>query len=346
MKKIKSLAGVRIIATSMITLYHMEFFQLNTGFMGHLHQLFSGFGSMGVAMFIMMSGFLNMYNYKPDKYINKSTWGEYIRRKIKKVYPLHLVTLAATMLFLLAARQMTINQCAVRLVPQLLMIHAFIPIESFYFSFNKLSWYLSIFLLISIVDMPLLKWFEKRAVSQYKIIVIGCFLFEAAWYAAFGGLNNAHWICYINPCFRMVDYCIGISLGGLYKKRDNPAVMDYKTGTLLEILTLVLLFAILPTKHLFVHQFYRLFYSVVAAVVIFVFSLEYGEVSVIFGKSLAFRMSNQTLNWYLMHQIAIHTVMIFFDNEWICFFVTIVVVLIGCYIWNLILKGFHKFVIA
>lgn len=84
MRRIHSLAGVRIIATMMITLYHMEFFQLNTGFMGRFHHVFSGFGSMGVALFIIMSGFLNMYNFKFDQTFDSLIWGDTLKGKSLK----------------------------------------------------------------------------------------------------------------------------------------------------------------------------------------------------------------------------------------------------------------------
>ena len=108
---------------------------------------------------------------------------------------------------------------------------------------------------------------------------------------------------------------------------------------------MVALFAVLPIKYLLVYEYYRLIYSIVAATVIYVFSFEAGRISNIFGKDLVAKASSQTLNWYLMHQIVIHAVMIIFDNEWLCFVLTVMVVIFGCYTWNLILKGYQNLVI-
>ena len=342
MKKIDSLAGIRILATIMITLYHMEFFQLSKGITGRIHYSFSGFGSMGVALFIVMSGFLNMYNYRPDKFSKNE--GEYIKHKVLKVYPLHVVTLTATMAFSIVSGQMTIPQCLARLFPQLLMIQAFIPVRSFYFSFNKLSWYLSLYLLFSIFDIYLLKWFAKKNRKQLTYLIIVTILFQTIWFSLFGGNKNAHWICYINPWFRLLDYILGICSGGIFKLcMDDSTNIRYRYGTIIEIAVLLLIFEVLPLKFVFGHEYYRLIYSVTAAFGIYIFALQMGKLSSFFGKTLLVKASSQTLSWYLIHQIVIHTVMLFFSNEWICFILTLIIVTASCFIWSTLMSKYKYY---
>lgn len=236
MKRINSFSGLRIFASAMITFYHMEFFESSTGVMGTLHHAFSGFGSIGVTIFILLSGFLNMYNYAPENFVRG-----YIKRKISKVYPLHLVTMLATMAFMFVSSSMTVSQCAIRLIPQLLMVQAFIPVESFYFSFNKLSWYLSLFLLFSVVDQPLLKWMNQRDRRKLELIIGAVLFVQLVWYAVFSTSSNAHWLCYINPVFRLSDYILGISLGGIFKSRSFMKNEGRWTATFLEAAALILI---------------------------------------------------------------------------------------------------------
>ena len=269
MKRIDSLSGLRILAAAMITLYHMEFFENSPGVMGVLHHAFSGFGSMGVTIFILLSGFLNMFNYNPSKF----SAGGYVRRKIVKVYPLHLLTMLATMAYLLVTSQMTVSQCVVRLFPQLLMVQAFIPFESFYFSFNKLSWYLSLFLLFCIVDRPLLKWMSQVSKKQLGFLIVAVLAFQFSWFAVFGASSYMHWFCYIDPFFRLSDYIFGVALGGVFKFRDQTANPALGKSTFLETTALIILFAALPFKLLLRHEFYRLVYTAVAGFVIYIFSL-------------------------------------------------------------------------
>lgn len=118
-------------------------------------------GSAGVSLFIILSGYLVIYTGKDDA---EERMIPYIFRKVGKVYPLHLVMTAAVLPFSIYGIIKgieTFNKLILKLALSLTMVQSFIPVSEYYFCLNSVSWYLSLFLLFSVMGISIAKLISK-----------------------------------------------------------------------------------------------------------------------------------------------------------------------------------------
>lgn len=110
-------------------------------------------GPMGVSMFLVMSGFLMALSYDSRMEALPKGLSRSVRfgfKKNRKLYPLHLLTLALMVLYTAAElwkhgfAPEEVRNAAIALPFHLVMGQAWLPNRALYFSFNKVSWYLSV----------------------------------------------------------------------------------------------------------------------------------------------------------------------------------------------------------
>ena len=136
--RIKSVQVIRAIAFILIFLSHVELIST---------------GPVGVSLFLVLSGFCMTYSYldKSEKTPCPSFMNnlKFARDKIKKLYPLHVVTLlfVALVIFgeliLYNGSGTEIAKQGSYFVANALLLQSWIPWRDGYFSFNAVSWYLS-----------------------------------------------------------------------------------------------------------------------------------------------------------------------------------------------------------
>ena len=175
-------------------------------------------GAMGVSLFLILSGYLLLERHHAEKL----SFGKYFHRKLKKIYPLHMITLLIAVAFslrpLLQGKALTLNW--ISLILNAFLIHSFVPNSEIYYSFNAVSWYLSVNLFLICVS-PLVLRFWKCITKNKHVLLILFFLFfiEIIWcYLScfFIGSNQdwlgnrkLQWLVYIFPLARLVDFLIG-----------------------------------------------------------------------------------------------------------------------------------------
>ena len=131
MKRIESLQALRAIAFIAIFLSHCSIIAT---------------GPMGVSIFLVLSGFLLVYTAERRKESLVTGIVENIRfasSKLKKLYPLHILTLLAMILFMLVSSEKQ-TYWVPKAIVNALLLQAWFPSESWYLTFNKASWYLSV----------------------------------------------------------------------------------------------------------------------------------------------------------------------------------------------------------
>lgn len=137
--RIKSLQGLRTLA----------FFGIFTSHTG-LTQL----GAWGVSVFFVLSGFLMAYVYYErnlDCSLKRSV--SFSIRKIKRLYPLHiLMMLAALLLELVPLFKHFSARSVILLLSKIgfnaALLQGWLPTQSMYYSLNAVSWFLSTCLLL------------------------------------------------------------------------------------------------------------------------------------------------------------------------------------------------------
>lgn len=144
------ITGVRFVAALVVFLCHIaiyNFFSPDSAMGGGLKFLFESGGLMGVSFFFMLSGFVLTWSAKPGE-----GYGRFLRRRLCKMYPNHLVTFALAMALYAAADTDFLDS-----VLNVLLLHSWRPEPG---GGNGPSWSLScdlLFYLLFPLLLPLIK---------------------------------------------------------------------------------------------------------------------------------------------------------------------------------------------
>lgn len=203
---IKSLQSWRFIFALMIFLHH---FPVNG------KGLFEAGGSCGVSFFLILSGFVMSAGYAEKVERKEFSYGNYFKKRLTRIYPLHLLCLLAAAAILVAAGTFGIKNGAVFCINAAL-IQSWIPLKSIYFSFNAVSWCLSDLLFFYMVFPPLSRFFNRAGNKKTAAMAGVAFLLYFIMLAAIPE-NLSHPLLYISPVFRLMDFAIGMLLYNLYK---------------------------------------------------------------------------------------------------------------------------------
>ena len=202
-------------------------------FVHHL-DMYKGGGSLAVAIFFMLGGFLSTLGYR-DKIVSSSfNKKNYLIGKAVKFYPLHwLLLLVAIPLVIYGGGHILKNFCILGVNASLLQ--SWIPIQTVYFSGNAVSWYLSDTLAFVAVFPFILRWMLSGS-KQSKILVATGIAAVYALTWIFLPLEYAHRFFYISPIFRVIDYMVGMATALYYLEvKDNQRVKDFVSRHLLPL---------------------------------------------------------------------------------------------------------------
>ena len=132
MRKLKSLQGLRALATIGIFLFHS----------GLLLE-----GTFPVTFFFMLSGFMMYYTkHELNGFKDFASWNKgYVWKKIKQFYPLHFITFVMAC-FIGRVWLRPLKDTIISGVLNLLLINSFVP--EYALVFNGVSWYLGITLFL------------------------------------------------------------------------------------------------------------------------------------------------------------------------------------------------------
>lgn len=210
-KKNKAFQGLRGYAIILIFLSHFNFMNNAKGV-----NITTWLGGLGVELFILLSGFLLIENHGNGNIEIK----KYFVHKIKKFYPLHIVTLAIAIPFSIKALLSLDIKTIASLISNALLVQTWVPASNFYFGFNAVSWYLSITVFFIVVSRLVVKFWNKISLKM-TIVVIGCiFIIQLLVCGLTKSLIISHWIIYVAPFVRLLDFIIG----GELKSWKNPAL--------------------------------------------------------------------------------------------------------------------------
>ena len=216
MQKNNNLTVLRGIFIIMIVLHHLE--------------LYEGGGTLGVAFFFMLGGFALSLGYYDKVCKSDFSYLQYFRMRCEKFFPLHWLCLLAifpSSLWSIIKGTGNISDTILTLIPNALLLQSLIPINSVYFSFNAVSWYLSATMILSVLFPCIVKSLNKlsdRSKIETLIIILSAYFILVC----FLPIEYRHPILYINPFVRVVDFIIGIYLCLLYRKiTTNEQAIGY-----------------------------------------------------------------------------------------------------------------------
>jgi len=191
---IETLQSLRFIFVMMIFMSHFDY--------GGIRAFDAG-GDCGVAFFLILSGFVMSLGYGGKIRHGTFSYGRYMRRRLLKLYPLHMLCLV---FFMLASK----SGLSLKVVLNMLLLQSWIPCQEYYFSCNSVSWFLSTlffcYLIFPFAYRHMSAWFST------VILTVGLL----AYLLVPADKTNA--LLYVNPLMRFADFYIGMLLCRLYER--------------------------------------------------------------------------------------------------------------------------------
>ncbi len=194
-------------------------------FVHHLG-LYNGGGSLAVAVFFMLGGFLSTVGYRERILSSDFSYKYYMIGKAIKFYPMHwLLLLVSLPLVFYGAGSLLKKLCVLGM--NACLLQSWIPIQSIYFSGNAVSWYLSDTLVFVAVFPFLLRWMLLGSRKSKILVTLGIAIsYILLWKCL--PQDYTHRFFYISPIFRVIDYMVGMAAALFYMKvKDNQRVKDF-----------------------------------------------------------------------------------------------------------------------
>lgn len=220
------------------------------------------------------------------------------------------------------------------------------PTEKFYFSYNKVSWYLGIctfsyFLFQNIACIFEKKYKKNRKIMCYAAIII-CILI--AFPLSISGVASSDfikWLTYICPAYRLGDFILGFLLrGSIWKSRvyikEVKILTFYFFYSCLEIAWLSLLFIWLwnyLNGDVFSVIRYDVFWLSLSLFEALIFYMD-GGISALLRSRILVSIGDITSQAFLLHQIVIGFVSNVLDDKIIVTIISLFLTLVSCVTWD------------
>ena len=242
MKAIKEISSLRFIFIVIIFLHHTI--------------AYTGGGYLGVEFFFILGGFVMTLGYKDRILRSDFSYKKFIFRRLAKYYPLHWLCLSLVLLMVVFMGGFGRDR-AVPLMLNASLLQSWVPIKRIYFSFNAPSWYLSDMLFFVCVFPLLLKGITALLKSKRWTAVFLISMF-AGYTVLFLTVNEEyrHFVLYINPLVRLLDFILGILSAFLYLSIRSRETSMAPSSVPLRILVygclgiLIFLSIVLPVRYL------------------------------------------------------------------------------------------------
>ena len=327
--KILSFQGLRGFAIILIMLSHCYFISNSYNQNALIY-----FGAYGVELFIVLSGYLAYYNYLLGKR-NSS-----IIRKVKKFFPLHIVTFLWSLpLSLYVFTNGEYLKAIVKIITNLLLINAWIPKADFYFSFNSVSWYLTLVIFFIVIKPRMFKKLEQINIKILITLMMAIILVEFIWTYIFGDNEFSHWLIYICPLIRCLDYLLGAIV---FRIVQNVRLKHWQMTTTM-IFSLVLSITLLYSSLNVNNALYLTFiWAIPSILLIGVLALGNSTQKInkwVFENPMVVFIGNISFELFLLHQLVIRYVeticsKVGLDRNVAIYVVAIIVAIIISYSWQ------------
>ncbi|MHC1681699.1 MAG: acyltransferase family protein [Clostridiaceae bacterium] len=266
-------------------------------------------GYFGVTFFLILSGIvisISYYNKVND--INIKTMVGFLAKRIRRIYPLHIITFIITLFVIKNEIMLYPEQPYLKGFLNLTLLHSFFPEPAIYFSYNTISWYLSTIAFCYLVT-PLLfkgvKYIKGREINLWCLIIT-IFVFQFVYVNVFKSAPKSHWLIYISPFFRMLDYFVGIILGVIIKDSKEKKLSQATFWEGISILFFLLAYYYFP----FINRAYRygVYYMPFIIFIVYVFAFQGGLISRILSNRVFMYLGEISFEFYMIHRLILTTI--------------------------------------
>ena len=294
------------------------------------HSGIASLGSWGVSVFIVLSGFLMYYNYC-HRTICCNDWLQrwyFSVKKIYRLYHLHIITFLAALLIYDCTKWSSVKAATVsilKILTNLTLLQTCIPKSEFYFSFNMVSWYLSLSLFLYLFYPTIQKLLIKISIRTALKLLVCTILLQLFISVVLNEYSKelsqipvvisddiVKWITYISPIYRMGDFFCGCLLGKLYSEHYLENIFLRKVyATIIECGLLFSLPLLLQVYYEKMWPFgleafrYSLLWIVVSMGLVYDLAYERGPISWVLSRKIFVFVGNISAYAFLLHQIII-----------------------------------------
>ncbi|MGZ5790409.1 MAG: acyltransferase family protein [Burkholderiaceae bacterium] len=204
-KHLNALTSLRFFAAMAILIHHCNGVFWPVAELGPI--------DMGVSFFFVLSGFILTYVYH-DMQNNKTDILRFYALRIARIWPLHVACLLLTILFIPLPGPFNIGV----LVANFFLVHAWIPYDQYFFSYNYVSWSIStelfFYLIFPLIVLHLRRWLSVSLVLSILAVMALTFTSVAAdlpsWDATQNNLSSTG-LLYVHPLARCLEFILGIA---------------------------------------------------------------------------------------------------------------------------------------
>ncbi|MGI4850268.1 MAG: acyltransferase family protein [Janthinobacterium lividum] len=179
----------------------------------------------GVSFFFVLSGFILTYAHSGMPAGAASRWAFY-RARLVRIFPLHLLTLALTMVLVDVPEPFDARVLAANA----LLLHAWIPLDRYFFSYNYVSWSISTELFFYLLFPFLLHTGRARLrACFFGTLLLVAALAVASYLGHLPSWQTTHdhlsatGLLYTNPLARLAEFVLGMLAARVYLRRCQAA---------------------------------------------------------------------------------------------------------------------------
>lgn len=286
---IETLQSLRIVFALTVMLAHFSY----AGIEGHS----TGVGPM---FFMLMTGFVMSRSYGDRVLQGKFQMKSFLLHRLFKFYPLHLLCLLA---FVAINRNTLTGRDLMALLPNVLLLHSWIPLPQCYFSANAVSWYLSDLMLFLLLFPSLYRWIARmrlRMMAFTAMLLLAIYVI----YVELLSTDDLNYWLYIFPPVRLLDFIWGMMIWRLYQLR--PSCGHFRLPSIVETIMATAVIITIVTYPIHERWHYALIHWIVMLPLFIVFlqgNTHGGIISRLLRSPAIVYMGGFTLDTYLLHQI-------------------------------------------
>lgn len=295
-------------------------------------------GTFPVTFFFILSGFVLYYSkYNRIENMNLKDRIKWTFNKIKPFYIIHIITFLLSIIIRWEwINTLTLNKLFKKLILNLLLIQSFCKNDAF--SFNNLSWFLSVTFILYLVAIPLIKVIKK--IAEKRLVIIMMVVLLVQYILNIINTNNiAELYLYSNPFYRVFDFLLGMISAKIFlnKKYITKNYNLWEFGIVVLFVTMYLLSFIIKTG--------CSYYSILFILALYVFSYEKGIISKILKIDMLQKIAKISFEFYMIHELILIVFRRAFVNLEYHWLIKNIIICIPAFIISLILaKMINKYI--